>query len=95
MNRDRTLADAPAPACPSGPQPPLRASRPPCTALAVDFLRFSLRTGERSRRELMLAAARLGLTPKMIRVARERLGAVAERRGFGPKGGGNEPAPCR
>ena len=75
------------PTRPAGPQPLLRASRPPCATLGLDFLRFSLRTGERSRQDLMRAAARLGLTPKMIRVARERLGAVVvERRGFGPDG---------
>jgi len=82
MNRDRTPAAASPPTPPARPQPLLRVARPPCTALAVDFLRAGLRSGERSREEVMRAAAQLGLTAKMIRAARERVGVVVERRGF-------------
>jgi len=83
MSQHGTPAAATAPARPTGSEPLLRAARPPCTALAVDWLRHGLRDGERSRDEVMRAAARLGLTQKMVRVARERLGVVVERRGFG------------
>ena len=70
--------------------------RTPCTALAVDFVRFALQEGERRGREVIEAGRLLGLPEKMVRTARERLGVIVERRGFGPNSCAywRLPVPC-
>jgi len=74
----------PQPATPRPAQP--LSSPPPCTAMAVRFVNFELREGERPGCEVIAAGTKLGMTEKMLRTARERLGVIVERRGFGPNG---------
>jgi hypothetical protein len=76
-----TRAGSDVPAGHAGPlAPPLRA---PCTGAAIEFLRATLAAGERESREVQSEGATCGLTPAMIRAARQRLGIVTEKRGFG------------
>ncbi len=84
----RTVAPPPIRAGHAAPtvqaQPPVPSLRAPCTAAAVEFLRAALAAGERESREVQAEGQRRGLTPAMIRAARQRLGIVTEKRGFGP-----------
>jgi hypothetical protein len=91
-------AAAQAPATPSAQAtrtgnavPAAQAERPapippaPCTASAGRFLRAALAAGERPSREVQAEGQRLGLTPAMLRAARQRLGIVTEKRGYGQR----------
>jgi hypothetical protein len=63
--------------------PPTPVLRAPCAGAAIEFLRAVLAAGERESREVQVEARKLRLTPAMIRAARQRLGIVSEKRGFG------------
>lgn len=54
------------------------------TADAVDWLRELLRTGPRLARDVENDARRSDISPKVLRMAREKLAVVKRRHGFGP-----------
>jgi hypothetical protein len=51
---------------------------------AVEWLEAALRGGERPASDVQLEARRDGITDKCLRLARQRLGLVSRRDGFGP-----------
>ena len=53
---------------------------------AVDFLREALSEGPVDQSEIIRRGEEQGLTPKILRTAREKLGVTSEKQGFGPGG---------